>query len=99
MKKLFVSILLATAVLSTTTAFAVEKTVKFSVPGMTCASCPFIVKTAISAIKGVTLVKTTLDDHSATVTFDDAVASVDTITKATKDVGYESSVIDAPPKS
>lgn len=99
MKKLFVSILLATAALSTTTGFAAEKTVKLSVPGMTCGSCPYIIKTAISAIKGVTLVQTTLDDHSATVTFDDAVASVDAITKATKDVGYESSVISQLTKS
>ena len=99
MKKLFVSIPLTVAALSSTTAFAAEQTVKLSVPGMTCASCPFIIKKAISAIKGVTLVEATLDDHSATVTFDDTVASIDAITKATKDVGYESSVISAPPKS
>ena len=93
------SLLLTTATLSATTAFAAEKTVKLSVPGMYCASCPFIVKSAISAVKGVTLVKTMRDDRSATVTFDDTVASVDAITKATKDVGYESSVMDPPPKS
>ena len=99
MKKFFAILLLSTATLSATTAFAAEKTVKLSVPGMTCASCPYIIKTAISGIKGVTVVQTTLDDHSATVTFDDAVASIDAITQATKNVGYESSVISALPKS
>lgn len=99
MKKLFALLLLTTATLSATTAFAAEKTVKLTVPGMTCASCPYIIKTAISGIKGVTMVQTTLDDHSATVTFDDAVASIDAITQATKNVGYESSVISALPKS
>lgn len=99
MKKLFALLLLTTATLSATTAFAAEKTVKLTVPGMTCASCPYIIKTAISGIKGVTVVQTTLDDHSATVTFDDAVASIDAITQATKNVGYESSVISALPKS
>jgi mercuric ion binding protein len=100
MKKLFVMLLLTTtALLSVSTAFAAERTVKLSVPGMTCASCPFIVKSAISAVKGVTGVQTALADHSATVTFDDAVASVEAITKATKNAGYESTVIDAQPKS
>lgn len=99
MKKLFVLLVLTSAMLPVTAVFAAEKTIKLSVPGMTCASCPYIIKTAISGIKGVTLVQTTLDDHSATVTFDDIVASVDAITKATKDVGYESSVISALPKS
>ena len=99
MKKLFVSLLLTTVALPATTAYAVEKTVKLSVPGMTCGSCPYIVKSAISAVRGVTLVQTTLDDRSATVTFDDAVASVDAIIKSTKDVGYESLVMGVPPKS
>ena len=99
MKKLYLSILFSVAVLSSTTVFAAEQIVKLSVPGMTCASCPFIIKKAVSAINGVKLVETALEDRSATVTFDDTVASIDAITKATKDVGYESSVISAPPKS
>ena len=99
MKKLFVAIILATAAMSSTTALAAEQTVKLSVPGMTCASCPFIIKKAISAIKGVTLVEANLDDLSATVTFDDTVASIAAITQATKDVGYESSVMSSIHKS
>ena len=99
MKQLFAAMIIAATAMPSTMVLAAEQTVKLSVPGMTCASCPYIVKQAISAIKGVTLVQTTLDDHSATVTFDDAVASVDAINKATKDIGYESSIISALPKS
>lgn len=99
MKKLFAAMILAASAMSSTTVLAAEQIVKLSVPGMTCASCPFIIKKAISAIKGVTLVEANLDDLSATVTFDDTVASIDAITKATKDVGYESSVISSIHKS
>ena len=95
MKKLFVSMIFAATAMSSTTVLAAEQTVKLSVPGMTCGSCPYIIKKAISAIKGVTLVEANLDDLSATVTFDDTVASIDAITQATKDVGYESSVINS----
>jgi mercuric ion binding protein len=66
---------------------------------MYCESCPYIIKKAISAVEGVKLVETTLEDLSATVTFEDTVASIETITQATKDVGYESSVIDSTDES
>ena len=85
--------------MSSTTALAAEQTVKLSVPGMTCGSCPYIIKKAISEIKGVKLVEATLEDRTATVTFEDTVASIKAITQATKDVGYESSVMSSIHKS
>ena len=99
MKKLFAAMILATAAMSSTTVLAAEQTIKLSVPGMTCASCPYIIKKAISAIKGVKSVEPNLEDLSATVTFEDTVASIEAITQATKDVGYESSVISSTNKS
>lgn len=93
MKKLLAAMILAAAAMSPATAFAAEQTIRLSVPGMTCASCPYIVKQAISAVKGVIAVEATLEDLSATVTFEDTVASIEAITQATRDVGYESSVI------
>ena len=88
------TIVLATALaLSFTPAFAAEKTVKLSVPGMTCASCPYIVESAISKVKGVASVKSDLDTRSATVVYDDAVTNLDAITTATKNAGYESTPI------
>lgn len=95
MKKLFAEVIFAAAAMSSTTVLAAEQTIKLSVPGMYCESCPYIIKKAISAVEGVKLVETTLEDLSATVTFEDTVASIETITQATKDVGYESSVIDS----
>ena len=75
-------------------AVAGEQTVKLSVPGMNCASCPVIVKMSISAVEGVTAVDTVLDDRTATVTFDDAITSVEAIRQATAGIGYEASVIE-----
>lgn len=99
MKRFIVALILATVAMSSTTVLAAEQTIKLSVPGMTCASCPFIVKSAISAVIGVKSVEATLEELSATVTFDDTVASIDAITQATRDVGYESSVMSSTHKS
>lgn len=99
MKKLFAAMIVAGAAMSSTTVLAAEQTIKLSVPGMYCESCPYIIKKAISAIKGVKIVEATIEDRSATVTFEDTVASIKAITQATKDVGYESSVIDSTNKS
>lgn len=99
MKKLFAAMIFAASAMSSTTVLAAEQTIKLSVPSMTCASCPYIVKQAISAIKGVLIVEATLEDLSATVTFEDTVASIEAITQATRDVGYESSVINSENKS
>lgn len=74
----------------TTPALAKEQTVTLSVPGMTCASCPFIVKAAISALDGVESVDTSLETKTAVVVFDDAVTNVDALTAATYSAGYES---------
>ena len=99
MKILFAAMIFAVSALSSTTVLAAQQTVKLSVPGMTCASCPYIVKQAISAVKGVIIVEANLEELSATVTFDDTVASIEAITQATKDVGYESSVMISANKS
>ena len=75
--------------------FAAEKTVKLSVPGMSCPSCPYMVKDAVSMVDGVKTVKATMADRSATVTFDDAVTSVKEIQQATADIGYPSTLFKA----
>ena len=85
--------------LSSFSAFAGEQTVKLSVPGMNCASCPYMVEQAVTAVEGVKSVAATMDDRSATVTYDDAVTTVDAIRGATAAIGYDSTVIDAGAKS
>ena len=93
MKETFSACLFSALLLAPAFATAGEKTVKLSVPGMTCASCPYMVKEAVSMVDGVKAVSATMTDRSATVTFDDAVTNIEEIRKATQEIGYPSTVI------
>jgi mercuric ion binding protein len=75
-------------------AIAGERTVTLSVANMTCVTCPYIVKQSLAAVPGVTAVDVSLPGHTAVVTFDDAAASIDTLTKATRDAGFPSSLVE-----
>ena len=75
--------------------WAAIQTVSLSVPGMYCASCPYMVQGAIQELPGIESVETDLDSRTAVVVFDNALTSIDDITFATANVGYESSVIEA----
>ncbi len=75
-------------------AAAGEQTIKLSVPTMSCASCPYMVKKAVSAVKGVKEVAATMKDRSATVTYDDDVTTIEEIQKATASIGYKSSLFE-----
>lgn len=89
MKKMFVSLALVAIVAPVS---AAPQTVTLSVPGMTCAACPITVKKAISKVEGVNKIDVSFDKREAVVTFDDAKTDVQTLTKATEDAGYRSSV-------
>ena len=89
MKKLLAALSLAAVV---GPALAVTQTVTLSVPGMTCAACPITVKKALSKVEGVSQVDVTFEKREAVVTFDDAKADTQKLTKATEDAGYPSSV-------
>ena len=71
-------------------AFAGEKTVTLDVPGMYCEMCPLTVKKALSKVPGVSNVSAGYEKKEAIVTFDDAKASTDALTKATANAGYPS---------
>ena len=70
-------------------ALAAEQTVTFSVPGMYCASCPFIVEAAMGGVDGVVSVTADADTRTALVVFDDAITSVEDIEFASASAGYE----------
>jgi mercuric ion binding protein len=89
MKQLLAAVALAVVVAPV---WAATQTVILSVPGMTCAACPITVKKALSKVEGVSQVDVTFEKREAVVTFDDAKASVQKLTKATEDAGYPSSV-------
>ncbi len=93
MKKLSALVLATTVIASPL--WAAIQTVNLSVPGMYCASCPFIVQGAIQELPGIQSVETDLDSRTAVVVFDDALTSIDNITFATLNVGYESNVIES----
>ena len=92
MKRLIPSILLLMVVFTSSTAMAAEQTIKLSVPGMSCVSCPYMVEKAISAVDGIKAVEATMRDRSATVTFEDTLTSVEAIQQATVSIGYPSSL-------
>ncbi len=93
MKRLFVTVVLAATILSSAVAYAAEKTVTLAVPGMYCASCPYIVKNSLMDVTGVLKVVTSLQNKTAVVTFDDAKTNVANLSKATAFAGYPSSVV------
>lgn len=95
MRMIVAGAVLTAALLAGSHAPAGERTIELSVPGMNCASCPYIVERAILAVEGVGTVEASLENRSATVTFDDAVTSTEAITRATADYGYPATVVEA----
>lgn len=95
MKKLIPAIVFAMLATASSVAIAAEQTIKLSVPDMTCVSCPYMVKQAISAVDGIKAVEATMEDRSATVTFEDTVTSIEAIQQATANIGYPSSLYEA----
>jgi periplasmic mercuric ion binding protein len=73
--------------------WAATRIVVLSVPGMNCAACPITVKKALDRVPGVSKVEVRLQKREVTVTFDDALASVEALTLATRDAGYPSSQV------
>ena len=96
MKKVICGLAFAALSLSSTTLFAGQKMIKLSVPNMSCVSCPIIVSRAVSEVSGVIQVTATMEDRTATVTFDDVKTSIDQIREATANIGYPSSLIVEP---
>ena len=68
------------------------QTVTLDVQNMTCAVCPITVKKALERVPGLTDAKVDFDKKTASISFDPDKASTDTLTKATADAGYPSSV-------
>lgn len=90
MKKLTALIALAAAL--SAPAWAANRTVTLSVPGMTCAACPITVKKALARVDGVQQVKVSYEKLEAVVTFDDAKTNLDALTQATRNAGYPATV-------
>ena len=79
---------LIASVMTASTAFAGERTITFAVDNMTCASCPYIVKSSMDGVLGVAKVAVSFRAKTATVTFDDAKTNPATIAAASMNAGY-----------
>ncbi len=93
MKKFLATTSLLLFTLTSSMSFAANKTITLSIPDMNCPSCPYMVEQSLSRVDGVQAAEADLVTRTADVTFDDAIASVDEILRATAAIGYESSVL------
>ena len=92
MSRILSATALSLTLLASGAATAAERTVTLAVDGMTCASCPYIVRTALQEIPGVARADVSYPEKTAVVTFDDAKTTVTVLTQATADVGFPSRV-------
>ena len=69
---------------------AADKAVTLKVDNMTCASCPYMVKTALKKVDGVKNIEVSLATQLAKVIFDDSKTNVEALTDATYDAGFPS---------
>jgi mercuric ion binding protein len=74
----------------TAPAFAAERTVTLAVENMDCAACPHTVRASLQAVPGVERVVVSMQQKTATVTYDDAKTDVRALTTATTNAGYPS---------
>ncbi len=74
-------------------ALSAEKTVTFSVPGMTCALCPITIRTAMEGVNGVKLVVANLENRTAKATYEDTVVMPEAIAEASANAGYPATVV------
>lgn len=79
---------LIASVMAAPSAFAGERTITFAVDNMTCASCPYIVKSSMAAVPGVAKATVSFERKTATVTFDDTRTNPDAIAAASMNAGY-----------
>lgn len=78
----------AVALLTAVPALAAERTVMLTVENMTCSLCGPTVKKALMRVGGVSKVAVATDKGTATVTFDDAQATIEALIAATTNAGY-----------
>ena len=92
MRKSLIAFAVAISALTSSAAFAAEKTVTLAVNNMYCAACPYIVKKSLESVPGVAKVAVSFKDKTATVTYDDSKADLRALTTATTNAGYPSAL-------
>jgi mercuric ion binding protein len=80
------------ALVASSAVFAAAQTVTLDVTNMDCAVCPITVRKALEKVPGVDSAKVDFKTKRAVVAFDPAKTTPETLTKATADAGFPSSV-------
>ena len=88
MNKYLSALALISSVIVAPATWAGERTITFAVDNMTCASCPYIVKSSMAAVPGVAKLAVSFEAKTATVTFDDTKTNPDAIAAASTKAGY-----------
>ena len=88
MNKYFSALALIGSMMVAPAAWAGERTITFAVDNMTCASCPYIVKSSMEGVPGVAKVAVSFQAQTATVSFDDTKTNPDAIATASMNAGY-----------
>jgi len=73
-------------------AWAGPRTITLTVSNMICATCPIVVKRALTKVEGVSKAVIHVDKKQALVTFDDAKTSAAALIKATTNAGFPSAI-------
>ncbi len=94
MKKPLGAAAIAVAILINGHALAAQRSVTLAVDGMTCASCPYIVKQTLAGVSGVSDVTVSFKKKTAVVAFDDSKTNTAALTTATANIGFPSRVIE-----
>jgi periplasmic mercuric ion binding protein len=90
MSKSLSAALFGTSLLISSAAFAAETTVTLAVQNMSCAACPYTVKSSLQTVPGVKKAVVSSADKTAVVTFDDRKTTVSALITATTNAGYPS---------
>jgi mercuric ion binding protein len=80
------------ALVASSAVFAAAQTATLDVTNMDCAVCPITVRKALEKVPGVDSAKVDFKTKRAVVAFDPAKTTPETLTKATADAGFPSSV-------
>jgi mercuric ion binding protein len=90
MSRILSATALSVTLLAGGAATAAERTVTLAVDGMSCGSCPYIVRTVLQEVPGVARAEVSHAEKMAVVTLDDAKTTVAALTRATAGVGFPS---------
>lgn len=86
----FLHVLLAA--LPVTVSAATPETCRLAVQNMNCALCPLTIKKSLEKVSGVSAVSIDFDKKTAIVTYDPEKTAPDSLTRATTEAGYPSTV-------